>query len=649
MKIVLGSHTPWWQNVGGTELFTAELVAQLGNRHSFLTVTRTGEQQITVTPFRESALGTSHHYFLPQAVSQNTIGSFSEPLFDTYVQLLEDLGPDVVHAQHLMNIGTELIHAATALDIPVINSIHDYYYVCPSYNLLNNENKFCNIPEDAATCNMCLSKKYSAGDGTLPVIQTWRTDTSAALRLASVLHYPSDYAKTMLERAFPFASAIPSAILPTYFPSPDDGAKPPVASATGRPTILVLGTKASQKGAAFVEEVVPKLVDEEIHVSFLGSSPQDWSLSAEARTRCSFLGPYPRGHAVELIRQARPSAVLLPSVWPETHMRTLSETWEAGFPALVLDYGAQAERIRSSGGGVVLASDDPREATEEILALIGSAQFRDIVVPLPPDPAILVQQYNDLYQTTHGSSRSVIPPLEIAAKEIATLTGQSTENATNTLRREELNDGSTVAASWNAEVNQAADVTSFYQTTTSYLYDLEIASRLRTRRIWRQQVLRFALTHDLIDAPVLDFGCGNGADACFYADHGLSVTAFDLASPHLKLAQARAASLELPIEFLATEPTQLVSDSYGLVTCFEVLEHVANPEQLVSDIARVTSPGGYALMTESFSLVGPKYPSHLKENLQYVGQLDRMCLEVGLVRIGLVCDRIQMFQKQGAA
>lgn len=50
----------------------------------------------------------------------------------------------------------------------------------------------------------------------------------------------------------------------------------------------------------------------------------------------------------------RPDFLLFPSIWPETHCYTLSIALGVGIPPIVFDLGAQAERVRDAGFGVVL-------------------------------------------------------------------------------------------------------------------------------------------------------------------------------------------------------------------------------------------------------------------------------------------------------
>ena len=300
------------------------------------------------------AIGASHHYGLPQPVALTRVGSFSEALYETYMQVLDDLAPDVVHVQHLMNIGPEIIHAASALEVPVVCSFHDYFTLCPSCNLLDDNNRFCGVPSDLTACNRCLQRKFSIGDGEAKVVETWRQDLAGALKQVSAAHFPSESARNFILTVHGFLARLPSVVLPTYL-APATARMPseePVPSTTV-PTLTVLGCAAVQNSSLLVK-IVPELVAAGVRLVFLGNQRDQWELDPVTASQCVFLGPYAPHTVVQTLQSIRPNAVLLPSIWPETYMRTLSEVWQAGLPALVLDYGAQAARVRAQGGGTVL-------------------------------------------------------------------------------------------------------------------------------------------------------------------------------------------------------------------------------------------------------------------------------------------------------
>lgn len=646
MRIAFGCHSQWWTAVGGTEQFTAELVTHLGGLDDFYTITRPAEQSVAVTSHPDSTVGLTHRYSLGAPVSLNSVGDFSEPLYETYLQVLTDLGPDAVHVQHTMNLGVELIHAASALEVPVVHSFHDYFTACPSYSLLDADDRFCGVPADLSICNSCLTAKFKVGSASLPMIQSWRTKAMEALRQVDLLHFPSEAAQRIVCKAHPYLKDVDSVILPTYFSAQRDQRSPRRADTS---TLAILGQTGAHKGAHLVPRVVPELVRNGVRVVFVGSDRTEWALDPAISDRCAFTGHYPRGAAVEQLCESGAHAVLLPSIWPETYMRTLSEAWEAGLPAFVLDHGAQADRVRQHGGGVVLVGNDAGEIASQILETLRSGTATQLRTPTPPSAGWLADRYQAVYERLVERRVRVLPPLADVASDIAGLTDTSLESVSSQLRSEAMADGITVARSWNEWRPGPGEVESFYQATDSYLFDLEVASRLRTRRVWRQRVLSVVLGANLAGSPLLDFGCGNGADACFYAKHGLRTTAFDLPSLHLELAKLRAAKLHLDVTFAEGDADQLEREGYGTVTCFEVLEHVPDPPKVIRQIAAALAPGGLALLTESFALVGDKYPSHLPENLPYVGRLDQLCADAGLAPIGLLCGRINVFRKPQAA
>jgi glycosyltransferase involved in cell wall biosynthesis len=58
---------------------------------------------------------------------------------------------------------------------------------------------------------------------------------------------------------------------------------------------------------------------------------------------------------------------LLPSIFPETWCFTLAEAWRAGLQVAAFDIGAQAERIRETGRGLLLPLGLPPHAINKAL------------------------------------------------------------------------------------------------------------------------------------------------------------------------------------------------------------------------------------------------------------------------------------------
>jgi 2-polyprenyl-6-hydroxyphenyl methylase/3-demethylubiquinone-9 3-methyltransferase len=95
----------------------------------------------------------------------------------------------------------------------------------------------------------------------------------------------------------------------------------------------------------------------------------------------------------------------------------------------------------------------------------------------------------------------------------------------------------------------------------------------------------------------LDVGCGGGLLAEEFARLGCRVTGIDPSANSLATARAHATAAGLAIDYrqAAGESLPFESDSFDIVFCCDVLEHVARVAVVVGEIARVLKPGGVFL------------------------------------------------------
>ncbi len=95
----------------------------------------------------------------------------------------------------------------------------------------------------------------------------------------------------------------------------------------------------------------------------------------------------------------------------------------------------------------------------------------------------------------------------------------------------------------------------------------------------------------------LDVGCGGGLLAEEFARLGCDVTGVDPAEAALEVARAHAVASGLSIVYRAGvgEALQFSDRSFEIVYCCDVLEHVADLDRVIGEIARVLTPGGVFL------------------------------------------------------
>ncbi len=100
---------------------------------------------------------------------------------------------------------------------------------------------------------------------------------------------------------------------------------------------------------------------------------------------------------------------------------------------------------------------------------------------------------------------------------------------------------------------------------------------------------------ELADASVVDVGCGGGILCEALARNGARVTGIDVAEKALNVARLHQIESGLDINYRRITAEALADsepESFDLVCCLEMLEHVPDPELSVKACARLVRPGG---------------------------------------------------------
>ena len=99
----------------------------------------------------------------------------------------------------------------------------------------------------------------------------------------------------------------------------------------------------------------------------------------------------------------------------------------------------------------------------------------------------------------------------------------------------------------------------------------------------------------LAGKKVLDVGCGGGILSEGMALRGAQVTGLDLGQANLDTANLHALESGVQVDYQCV-PVEDFADahpeSFDIVTCLEMLEHVPNPESIVRACAKLVKPGG---------------------------------------------------------
>ncbi len=267
-----------------------------------------------------------------------------------------------VHIQHLIGLTLDWPELAAGLGIPLVMSLHDFYLVCPSVNLLDDNVQFC-----GGTCTpgegRCQVPTYLPAD--LPLkhrfVHLWRHETAELMRTVPLFVTPSADTRSQYINVFGDEVADHVRVIEhgLRIDRPRIAAKCPGNSEPIR--LLLVGGINKSKGAMMAAELARLGEAVGVSVEILGEVEPGFEHGVITH------GGYQRDELADRLRQIRPTFVGIFSVWPETHCYVLSEAWANGIPAVVGPLGAPAERIEQHGGGIVVDQLDPELIIGQVL------------------------------------------------------------------------------------------------------------------------------------------------------------------------------------------------------------------------------------------------------------------------------------------
>ena len=119
---------------------------------------------------------------------------------------------------------------------------------------------------------------------------------------------------------------------------------------------------------------------------------------------------------------------------------------------------------------------------------------------------------------------------------------------------------------------------------------------LRTLHDINPMRLAYIASHiDIADKKILDVGCGGGLLTEALESKGGLLTGIDISEQMIKVADEHAKQYKLNIAYSCTTVEDFSSaraNTFNVITCMELLEHVPDPESIINACMRLIKPGG---------------------------------------------------------
>ncbi len=242
---------------------------------------------------------------------------------------------------------------------------HDFQSLCPSFNLIDCDGKYCGL-KYCAGCENCWARKKMAEN---PI--TDKVLKSGAQSVQDWRRAWKYFFDNIVDEVVLFSDAI-AKIFTSAYPSiankikiiPHDVQKYRNVKIKKHHdiNIAVLGNMSYQKGAGIICDMAKNMPDNVnlIIVGDMKNAPENIHVHGKYKTR----------KLPKIMEKYNVDLVLIPSVWPETFSYTTSEAISMGLPVACFDMGAPAERVAQYTRGLVLNEINPDKNLMQIIDFI---------------------------------------------------------------------------------------------------------------------------------------------------------------------------------------------------------------------------------------------------------------------------------------
>lgn len=322
------------------------------------------------------------------------------------VDILSALPVARLHFHHVHDLPQVILDLPARIGLPYDCTLHDYYPICPQYQLVTKDGAYCGEP-DAMGCAVCIAGRPAQWG--LDIAQ-WRSALGRLLRGAARVIAPSHDVARRMGRYFPD-------LVVAVWPNPE-----PVAVRAPRVVrVATIGTLSLAKGSRVVEACAADAKERGLPLAFrvLGATVEP--MAQAPRTPVTVYGEYADADLPGILAAERPDVLLFAAQWPETYLYTLSAAMATALPIVASDLGALAERLAGHRNVAFVPVD--ATAAEWNRALLAAGGHAEGDAEEPPAIAVGTEpaRYAEAYLEPLTAARSraaLVDALPLAAAHV---------------------------------------------------------------------------------------------------------------------------------------------------------------------------------------------------------------------------------------
>lgn len=285
----------------------------------------------------------------------------------------------LVHFQHLLWLPLGFPLEVKKLGIPAIFTAHDHYLVCDKFNLVGLNRRFCNVFDATPSqCDLCLAATQDKPFGTRQARQNTMHDVVNSFDTIIV---NTDYSRETLMKTFTELSHQKIETIEMLTPNYKEKIVSSRTSKIERLKVAIPGNFNYLKGADVLLQLFSATRQLPVEYEVLGRIQEPKYIDLIKRSQFQnvrVMNGYNSEEAINILERFDVSLHL--SIWPETYMITINESWQANTIPIVSNLGAPAYRVENGKTGFVCSPYDLGEIYDKLNLILQNDQERDSIL-----------------------------------------------------------------------------------------------------------------------------------------------------------------------------------------------------------------------------------------------------------------------------
>ena len=186
-------------NIGGTQLHVRDLMTGLKEKYNVFVAARNG-QYLNLTVY----YGNKQKDFEFYIGKRKSIYEFQNKRFENlWRNILSAFHIDLIHVHHVINASFDIFYVAKEYGIPLVFTAHDFYFICPSVKMLDEQDHICIGTDQSETCRECLHSQLGITDK-IDYMKIWREKCAEVLTICQRVVVPDESAAEVISLYYPF-------------------------------------------------------------------------------------------------------------------------------------------------------------------------------------------------------------------------------------------------------------------------------------------------------------------------------------------------------------------------------------------------------------------------------------------------------------